>query len=256
MSLTLHFREQGKGTPVIILHGLFGSATNWQTMARHLSGQYRVVTPDLRNHGKSGHADSMDYPEMAHDVLDLMDKLEFQSGVLIGHSMGGKVAMQFALEQPERVDKLVILDISPVHYTHRYGKIFDAMKNLPLENVKNRSDIEARFCPLIGNRMLCQFLLQNLVRGDNGYYWRIHLEALENNMESIADFPGTNAVYTGPGLFLGGKLSEFIRTEHLPVIRKWFPAADVQWIENAGHMLHVEQPQALLDEILKFLCAD
>jgi len=254
-TVQLHHRHNGEGRPVIVLHGLFGSSRNWYSMTKKLSEHCRVITVDLRNHGLSAHTDTMNYPEMADDVLALAEQLGLSTYSVIGHSMGGKVAMHMALSRPGVIDNLVVLDIAPVEYRHRYGKIFTAMKQLPLHTIKNRDEAETLFCPTIGDRNLCRFLLQNLVRTGNGFTWRINLPVLENNIDRIADFPEfpPSQRFDGPSLFLGGSQSDFIVNDHLPVIRQLFPSADIQWLEQAGHMLHVEQPDAVFDKIIQFI---
>lgn len=255
-SVQLHYRTFGAGgPPVIILHGLFGSSRNWLSISKKLAEHYQVITLDLRNHGESPHVDGMSYPAMAADVFLLAESLGLDEYTLIGHSMGGKVAMQMALERPDIINRLMVLDIAPVEYRHRYGKLFTAMNDLPVDAITNRREAEERFCPDIGDINLCRFLLQNLVRTENGFTWRINLPALENNTDSIAAFPRISPAkqYAGPCLFLGGENSDFILQDHVPVIKQLFPAADVRWLDHAGHLLHAERPDAVLGEILQFI---
>lgn len=251
----LHYRATGTGIPVIILHGLFGSSRNWSSLSKKLADHYQIITPDLRNHGESPHTDKMDYAGMAEDVLALAESLNLAEYTVIGHSMGGKVGMQMALTMPQVVNRLLVMDIAPVEYRHRYGKLFTAMENLPLNKINNRREAEELFCPIIGDINLCRFLLQNLVRTENGFDWRINLQALESNIDTIAAFPDASLSrhYDGPCLFLGGAESDFILPEHATVIKRLFPAADMQWIKGAGHMLHVEQPEAVLQKTRAFL---
>lgn len=254
-AVPLHHRIYGRGSPVIILHGLFGSSRNWLSMTKKLAEHHLVITADLRNHGKSPHSDTMNYPEMSGDVFDLAERLGLPTYSVVGHSMGGKVAMQMALARPDVIDSLVVLDIAPVEYDHRYGKIFTAMKQLPVDRLKNRQEAEDLFCPLIGDTYLCQFLLQNLVRNGDAFSWRINLPALENNIDRIAAFPELQASrrFDGACLFLGGKQSDFILPGHIPLIKQFFPGAEIQWLDEAGHMLHVEKPDSVFGEIRQFI---
>lgn len=257
MPAKLHYKISGSGEPVLILHGLFGSSTNWRSVARALSDDYQVITPDLRNHGLSEHIDTMTYQEMADDIMQLLDDLSLERITLAGHSMGGKVAMINALLYPDRINRLLVLDIAPADYEHRYGKIFHAMQNLPLDSINNRNEAELILNEQFDDLFLVRFLLQNLVRTENGFEWRINLPAIQDNIDLINSFPQleTGKSFDNPVRFLGGKTSDFITPTHLQTIHKYFPGADVDHVENAGHMLHVEQPEKVLDELRLFLRA-
>ena len=255
MPAKLHYNTTGKGEPILILHGLFGSLRNWHSIAKILAEEYQVITPDLRNHGQSEHADSMTYTEMAEDVLYLIKELSFENISLIGHSMGGKVAMVNALLHPSLIEKLIVLDIAPVSYVHRYGKLFQAMQDLPLDQVKNRIEAGTILNNQLNDTFLSQFLLQNLNRDENGFQWRLNLPAILNNIEFISGFPdiGTDIKYDKPALFLGGKNSHFIQADYHRTIRGYFPRVEIELIENAGHMLHIEQPEVVVDRIRRFI---
>jgi len=255
MPARLHYNTIGKGKPIIILHGLFGSLRNWKSFAKLLANNYQVITLDLRNHGQSDFTDTMTYPEMADDVMNLIKKLSLENLSLIGHSMGGKVAMINALRHPSLIEKLIVLDIAPVSYTHRYGKLFEAMQDLPLNLVKNRIEAGTILNNQINDTFLTQFLLQNLNRDENGFQWRINLQAILNNIELISGFPDieTAIKYDKPALFLGGNNSHFIQSQYYKTIRDYFPGAVIELIENAGHMLHIEQPEMVVGRIRQFI---
>lgn len=255
MSIKLHYNIYGDGEPVLILHGLFGSSINWRSFAKALSENYQVITPDLRNHGQTGHADSMSYQEMAEDIVQLLKDLSLEAPSIIGHSMGGKVAMINALLYPEKVDKLMILDIAPVNYEHRYGKIFHAMQNLPLDKIKNRKQAEILLNDQLNDLFLTRFLIQNLARMDDVFEWRINLSAICENIDSISTFPDLESEkeFVRTTRFLGGEKSHFIKPEHQHTIHSYFPTADIDHVKNAGHMLHVEQPEKVLQELRLFL---
>lgn len=257
MSLKLHHSIYGEGEPVLILHGLFGSSTNWRSVARALSDNYRIITPDLRNHGQTGHTDSMTYQEMGEDIIRLLDELSLEHATIIGHSMGGKIAMINALLFPDRIKKLFILDIAPADYEHRYGKIFHVMQNLPLDKINNRNEAEAILNEQFDDLFLVRFLLQNLNRKDGGYEWRINLTAIRNNIDLISTFPELEPgrIFDKPVRFLAGETSRFIQPDHQQIIHRYFPGAKIKYVKNAGHMLHVEQPETVLEEFRLFLQA-
>jgi pimeloyl-ACP methyl ester carboxylesterase len=255
MVVRLSAREYGAGSPVLILHGLFGSRTNWQGFARQLASAHRVIVPDLRNHGSSPHAEGMTYPELAEDVRALMGRLGLASAALLGHSMGGKVAMALALAQPGVVERLIALDIAPVVYRHDYTPLIDALLGLELGTLGDRREAEARLAAAIPSRPLRQFLLQNLRHGPGGYDWRIDLRAIRAALSDLLGFPGWPAGrrYAGPALFLAGERSDYLRPEHQGRILELFPAARVERVARAGHWLHAERAEEVLERVRAFL---
>ena len=255
VSLALSYREFGDGPPIVILHGLFGSARNWQTLARRLAHAYRVVTPDLRNHGESPHARSMSYADMAGDVAALIEALALGPVALIGHSMGGKVAMHFALAHPERICRLVVVDVAPVPYAHDFDTIIEAMLSLPLAQLSSRKEADAFLASRIAAGTLRQFLLQNLVTEGAGYRWRIGLEAIAANMPLLLGFdePAAGARYGGPTLFLGGEDSDYIGPDYREAIEARFPNARIEMVPGSGHWVHAEQADAFMRHVTAFL---
>ena len=252
---SLHYTEQGTGPPLTILHGLFGSGRNWMRVARRLADRFRVITPDLRNHGQSPHLPGMGYPEMAADLFELLERLGLPSTLLMGHSMGGKVAMTAALEAPERVRALIVVDIAPVRYRHSFEPIFQALKPIPVEWIHSRQEAERLLAGTIDDGVLRAFLLQNLNRDENGFHWRINLDAIIAGMPEISDFPLADGghVYPGPALFLAGEHSHHLRPEHYPKVYELFPAARIEVIPGSGHWPHTEQPQRFLELVEGFL---
>ena len=224
-------------------------------MAGRLASGFRVFQLDLRNHGNSPHAAEMDYPVMADDIAHFIDCHHLSRVILIGHSMGGKVAMYLALTRPSLVGNLVVLDIAPASYPHGYGKIFQAMKWLNLDEISSRSEAEQYLNSFLDDIFLSRFLLQNLVRDDNGFHWRINIPAIENNIEQITSFPGfdDSIHYAKSAGFVGGKNSGFITPDHHQRIFKLFPRAQIELINDAGHMLHIEQPEKLQEIIEKII---
>ena len=255
MAVKLHHASLGQGKPVIIIHGLLGSSRNWSSFAKKLSGQYQVITLDLRNHGNSSHADSMTYAEMASDILQVMEEFGLDRASLIGHSMGGKVAMTFALQHRSMVEQLVIMDIAPVSYKNELLPLLDAMTGLPLKDVTSRKHADTLLAPRIPDDALRLFLLQNLTQDADQYRWRINLQAIRKSLIDIDGFPAPVSVKSHPvkALFLGGEDSGFLKPHHYPIVKKYFPKAQIHIIEGAGHWLHIDRPDKVLERVQSFL---
>jgi esterase len=257
MPLRLAAFEYGTGAdlPVAILHGLFGAARNWATIAQRLAARRRVVTLDLRNHGASPWAETMSYGEMAGDVVETLDRLRVGRFALIGHSMGGKAAMVAALTQSAPIDRLVIVDIAPVAYRPRHLGYVRAMRALDLSPIRRRGDADSALAPAISDPAERAFLLQNLVFEASRAHWRLNLAAIEQAMPVLVGFPRLppNAVYDAPALFIAGEHSDYLRPAHEPALRRCFPRARTVRIASAGHWLHIEQPQAFLEAVEAFL---
>jgi len=255
MVVTLAATEYGEGAPVAILHGLFGSGRNWATIAQRLAAHHRVIAFDLRNHGGSAWAQAMDYAEMAEDVHTAMLARGHSRYALIGHSMGGKVGMVAALAHPATVEQLVVVDIAPVAYPVAFLGYVRAMRALDLGAITRRSEADALLADTIRDPVERGFLLQSLVFGDGKPHWRLNLEALEAALPTLAGFaafpPNTN--YDGPTLFVAGGKSFALRPRHEPAIKALFPRAIVVRIEDAGHWVHAERPEALLVLVEPFL---
>lgn len=255
MSVELHYQSLGEGNPLYILHGLFGSHRNWNGIARKLSESFRVIPVDLRNHGNSGHADSMDYHEMAEDIHQLTELLGHDAIHVIGHSMGGKTAMALSLLNPELVQRLVVVDIAPATYQSNHDELIHAMRSLPLADIQGRNEADALLAEEIDSPILRQFLLQNLVRGDKGFRWRINLEAIHKNHVRLRQFPEELAdrSFHGPTLFISGQLSDYIRPEHQPLMDNHFPNARHSVIADANHWVHADKPEHIIREVTAFL---
>jgi len=253
--MLLNYHEFGQGRPIIILHGLFGSARNWQSIARSLAENHRVITPDLRNHGQSFHEDSMSYADMADDVITLCDHLVLNDAIIMGHSMGGKVAMTLALTHPEQLSALIIADIAPFDYEHSFHDLVEAMLNMDLKNLKHRTEAEAELGKVTNDINTIQFILQNLIRVEGRFCWRVNLNTIYANLTSLSQFP-KNLISRSchmPSLFLGGSESAYIRSIHNTSIYKHFPAAEITMIEGSGHWLHAEKPKEFLHEVKNFI---
>ena len=254
-ALSLATVEYGEGPPLGILHGLFGSGRNWASTAQRLAARHRVIALDLRNHGASPWADSMDYAEMAEDVRYTLHALGHRRFALLGHSMGGKTAMTAALLHGSEVERLVVADIAPVLYPPRHLGYARAMRALDLGGVHRRSDADTSLAAAVPDPTERGFLLQNLVFDGGQARWRLNLAAIEREMQVLADFPSVTpgAVYRGPTLFIAGGRSNYLRPEHEPEILRRFPNARIVRIADAGHWLHAERPQEFLDVVEPFL---
>ena len=255
MPLPLAFREYGSGPPLVILHGLFGSSRNWQSMAEWLASHYRVFACDLRNHGDSPWAPSMRFEEMADDLEALIEEKGLAPATVLGHSVGGKTAMLTALRHPDAVDALIVVDIAPVAYEEPFLDYIAAMGSADLGPGRKRSDVEAALAtavPDVGTRL---FLLQNLEeRQAGGFAWRLNLEGIAANMPTLLGFPQTDELaYDGRTLFVSGAGSDYIGRTHHGAVWDRFPQAEFAVINGAGHYPHVEQPDAFFDRVTLFL---
>jgi len=253
VALELAATEQGDGTPVVILHGVFGSARNWATVAKRLAERHRVVSVDLRNHGDSPHAHSMRYDEMADDVLALVERRGLAAPAIVGHSMGGKVAIVAALRRPEAVGRLAIVDVAPMAYRGTLRAYADALLALDIAGPRRRGDIDAQLAATIPEAPIRAFLLHNLAPEGDGFRWRPNLRAIAEAMPAISDFPAAASRYDGPALFLRGERSDYVPAGAEPRIRRLFPNARIVTIAGAGHWIHAVQPVRLLAELEPFL---
>jgi pimeloyl-ACP methyl ester carboxylesterase len=250
MNVALRYTSHGDapGTPIVILHGLLGSSGNWRSIARRLAAQHRVFALDLRNHGESPHLECMSYAAMADDVRGFLDSHDIDAATIIGHSMGGKTAMRLALDAPQRVERLVVVDIAPAVSHHDHLPWLRAMACLDLGRVSRRADADAMLATTVPDTAMRQFLLQNLVASGAGFAWRVNLVAIENSMPELLDFPldADQRPFAGPTLFLRGAQSDYVLPGDETVIQSLFPGARIVTIEGAGHWLHAEQPARFL----------
>jgi len=255
VSISLAYREYGQGPALVVLHGLFGSRRNWQTIAERLAGQYRLFVCDLRNHGASPWAETMSYPEMADDLEALIEKHGLAPVVVLGHSVGGKAAMLTALKHPELVDSLVIVDIAPVTYEEPFLAYIEAMQAADVEHASRKSDVDQVLAGVISNPATRMFLLQNLEEcHGGGFAWRLNLEAIAANMPALLGFPEVSALaYEGRALFMSGSQSEYIGRRYHGEIYDLFPQAEFAVLDGAGHYPHIEMPEPFVDRLTDFL---
>lgn len=264
MSIELHYRESGPeaasraqpigALPLVVLHGLFGSADNWRSHLREWGKTRRVIALDLRNHGRSPHHAGMRYQEMAQDVIDTLDRLGIENFELLGHSMGGKVAMTLARTHPARVTRLIVADIAPIAYKHGHDDIFSAHRLVEDALPESRREADEVMAAAIESPATRQFLSTNLARDDQGILgWRVGLDEIEAGYRDIIAAPDGEAPYEGPTLVLRGERSDYVPDESRAAIMAVMPAADIVTLEGAGHWLHAEQPGPFSEAVLAFL---
>jgi esterase len=253
--MKLAYTAYGEGSPFIIAHGLFGSGRNWTGFAKSVSDARRAMTVDLRNHGESPWDDSMDYPEMGNDLLALIESEADGSAVMLGHSMGGKAAMAAALTRPEYISALIVVDIAPVVYAQSHAGYVEALQAIDLDTITRRADADAALAESIPEPGLRQFLLQNLDFRDGRPRWKLNLNVILSNIDALMDFP-TAAVksrYEGPALFVAGGKSDYMTPDHQAAIRGYFPNAQIEVIDGAGHWVHAEKPAEFGALVASFL---
>ena len=255
--MELNYKSFGTGDPVIILHGLFGTLDNWQTIAKKLAQEYTVYIIDQRNHGRSPHEEEFNYPIMAEDLHEFLESNWIYKAHIIGHSMGGKTAMQFALEYPDMVDKLIIVDIGTQGYEGGHQLIFDALFALNLDQLESRKDADVFLTNHIENFGIRQFLLKNLTRDKGGKYrWKMNLDAIYKNYQNILAPVTGDEPYEGDVLFVKGGQSDYITTTSFTATTQIFPQAHLKTIKGAGHWVHAEAPKEIISIIHSFLEQD
>lgn len=251
--MILHTEITGQGQAIVLIHGLFGSYENLGVIARALAGQWQVVNLDMRNHGRSDWYDTMSYALMAEDVKDTLDHLGLDQVNLLGHSMGGKIAMEFALRYPDRVNKLILADISPVQNRPRHLEILSALDGIDLNNLQSRQQADQQLALSITETGVRQFLLKSLYKEDDHFRWRFNIKALIANYQQLLEAPPSKGPYTGPTLFIKGAESDYLLPEHQSLIQQLFPHSKAKVIMGTGHWLHAEKPVAFAKIVTDFL---
>lgn len=254
--IKLNYKSFGQGTPVIILHGLFGMLDNWLTVAKDLSEHYQVFILDLRNHGKSPHTDQFSYALMAEDLLHFMDENWIYKAHIIGHSLGGKLAMAYAIDHEDRIDKMIVVDIAPKSYTGDHYEIFNALTRLDTDTISNRKEIHEILSRRIPDFGVRQFLMKNLKRRkEGGFQFKMNLKSLRENYPDILKGLNLTETISTKTLFVRGSLSPYISDNDWQDIEGWFPNSALRSIENAGHWVHADQKEKFVKEIKRFLGA-
>lgn len=265
--MKLFYREMGEGSPLVILHGLYGSSDNWVTIGRELAKDFRVILVDQRNHGQSPHSTQHTYPSMVDDLTELIDCLGLERINLVGHSMGGKTAMLFAHRYPHRAKSLVVIDIAPTGYDSAktavgsgqrdlHSRIIAALSQLDLKVATSREQLDELLAISIPDQCVRLFLLKNVKRNDDGtFYWALNINTIANSMDALMGpiFSDEQKIMvTTPTLFVKGELSNYIRPDDEEWIRERFSSCTLQVIPNAGHWVHAEAPVALIALLKNF----
>ncbi len=252
--MKLNYKKFGNGKPLIILHGLMGALDNWQSIAKVLAENFAVYVIDQRNHGKSAHSNDFDYHLMANDLNDFLKEQAIETCIILGHSMGGKVTMNFALQYPEKVEKLIVADIAPAQYEDQHSKIIQAIKSVDLNIVQTRDEVQAQLSNKIHDISTVQFLMKGLYRDDsNKFQWRFNIQAIESNYDKISDFPEHQNQFHKPALFIKGSKSNYINSINYSSIAALFPNNEITEICNSGHWVHADNPNEFIKAVKDFI---
>ncbi len=252
--MKLNYTTYGKeGIPIIILHGLLGSLDNWATIGKALGDTYQVYLVDQRNHGKSPHDADFTYMAMVSDLEEFISEHDLDKPIIIGHSMGGKAAMRFAVAHPDQVRALVVVDIAPKYYPVHHEKILEGLRAIPVSDLKSRGEAEEILGKYIKDAGERQFLLKNLHRESSGFSWKMNLDVIEKHIENVGEALPENSQYDGPVLFVKGGDSDYIGDNDRALIKAHFPASMLVSIDEAGHWVHAAQPDAFLETLQFFL---
>ena len=255
--MKLHSKKYGdKGQDLIVIHGLFGMSDNWSTLGRKFSKHFKVHLIDLRNHGRSPHSTEFNYDVMCEDLIEYIEDYNLKKPLVIGHSLGGKVAMKLAFTHAEILEKLLIADISPRRYnTNFHENLLKILYRLPLEDFDRREDIEEILAETFENRGMRLFLMKNLFRNEyNKFAWRFNIDVLLEKVSNIQEAEFINSKCNVPTLFIRGGDSNYVTSEDEIIIKKHFTNFSISTIEGAGHWLHAEKPDLFYDEVIKFIC--
>ncbi len=252
--MKLHYRSVGQGEPLIILHGLFGASDNWISVGKKLESQYQVFLLDQRNHGSSTHNDEWNYEVMAEDVKEFMQDQNMDKAIIMGHSMGGKVAMTFAKQYPAMLTDLIVVDIGPKYYPVHHQTILHGLRSIDLDTLSSRQDADNQLSSMIPEMGIRQFLLKNLGRGkDNQFNWKINLDVIENQIENVGEEIPLKKVFDRRCLFVRGQKSNYILDDDLPELAIRFPEYRLKTINQAGHWVHAEKPAEFLEALKSYL---
>lgn len=266
--MELFYRNFGKGPPLIIVHGLYGASDNWLSIGKELASDYDVYLVDQRNHGQSPHSDTHNYQAMRDDLILFMDQHDLRKAILVGHSMGGKTVMFLAEAYPERVDSLIVIDISPTtchtddqsSQARTHTEIVNGMLSVDFSHVERREDVDDQLAHTIHSRRIRSFLMKNVLRTPEGnYHWKLNAAVIGKDLSSIFEgidlskYSHGTGIIGFPVLFIRGEESDYISDDCIPDIKQIFPMAEIVTIPQAGHWLHVEQPDLLVKTVRYFL---
>jgi esterase len=251
--MKLFFRQQGQGKPLIILHGLLGSSDNWHSLGKLFAETFTVYIVDQRNHGQSPHRDEFDYSVLTEDLEIFIKENKIQKPHIIGHSMGGKTAMNFAVKNPTGVDKLIVVDIVPKKYVVRHDRLIEGMKAIPLEEITSRAEAEVALAGYEPDPAVRQFLLKNLSRNsESKFVWKVNLPAIDQHLQETGEAMIYKGTFDGPTLFINGKKSDYYEERDDVLIKRIFPQAQIALLDT-GHWVQAEKPQEFAQLVLQFL---
>jgi len=253
--MKLNTRSLGEGPPVIILHGLFGSSDNWLTFGKNLSEQgFRVILVDLRNHGLSPHADEMNFDTLAADIKELFEDEQLNDAFILGHSLGGKTAMRFAFENPDRISGLIVVDIAPRNYAVHHRHILDTLLSVDIPAIKSRNEVEAILAQGINEPAVQQFLMKGLYRKEKDQFaWRYNLDAINKQIENVGAAVYPSKPIDKRTLFVKGEKSNYISYDDEREIFENFSNVEIKTAPGAGHWVHAENPEWMLETVVEFL---
>lgn len=251
--MKLFFRQQGQGKPLIILHGLLGSSDNWHSLGKVFAETFSVYMIDQRNHGQSPHSDEFNYKLLTEDLEEFVRENKIEKPHIIGHSMGGKTAMNFAVKNPKSVDRLIVVDIVPKKYVVRHDRLIEGMKAIPLAETTSRAEAEVAMAGYEPDPAVRQFLLKNLTRDSEGkFMWKVNLPAIDRHLQETGEAMVYKGTFNGPALFMNGKKSDYFKTGDDALIKKIFPQAKFMSLDT-GHWVQAEKPQEFSQAVLEFL---
>jgi esterase len=252
--MQLFYREAGEGRPIVILHGLFGSSDNWMSVTKELALHYKAYVLDARNHGQSPHAATHNYTEMAADLKEFIDTHKLKNPILIGHSMGGKTIMRFAVDYPGIAEKLIVVDISPRFYGRHHETILAGLAAINLETLKTRAEADTILSNYVGDVGVRMFLLKSLYRNSEGKFdWRINLPVLSEQIDNIGEALPETAKIEIPTLFIRGSESGYIEAKDTALIQNHFLNVRIETVEGASHFVHAEKSNEVIDLVEKFI---
>jgi esterase len=252
--MNLFFREAGQGTPLIILHGLFGSSDNWFSLSKVFAEKFRVFTVDQRNHGQSPQSAEHNYKVLTADLEEFVSQQQLTKPIVLGHSMGGKTAMNFAVKNPALLGKLIVVDIIPKQYPVHHDSILDGLKAIDIRSMQSRNDADKTLQEYVPEPAVRQFLLKNLARKDGGgFEWKINLDALDKNIEAMGQGLVFEGQFNGPTLFIKGALSKYYAPGDETIVHQYFPKTEWVTLET-GHWVQAQKPEEFAREVFRFLC--
>lgn len=251
--MKLFFRQSGQGDPLIILHGLFGSSDNWYTLAKVFAQNYTVFLVDQRNHGQSAHSEDHNYALLTEDLRDFVAEHGINKPVIMGHSMGGKTAMNFAVKYPDQLSKLIVVDIVPKKYPIHHDAILEGLKAIPLQTVPSRNEADRLLAQYVPQPDVRQFLLKNLSRrAEGGFEWKINVDAIDRNIEAMGEGLVYSGKYDGPSFFIRGEKSNYYAEGDEALIKSIFTKAEFATLAT-GHWVQAEKPEEFASVVMNYL---